>query len=453
VLSVKYKPYPKMKNSGIEWIGEIPEEWKVTKLGYFVNSTQLGTNVVADSDSKSGIFLLKMGNMQFGSFNLNKVEHVNPNEVENFQSLVLKKGDFLFNTRNSADLVGKCGVWTETNLYGIFNNNILRIYFDNRLEPLFVSYFLNSSIGYTLLRQKINQTTNVGAIYYKDLSNVMLFLPLLEEQKQIVEFLDKKTVKIDSKIQKNQKLVTLLQEKRQATINHAVTKGLDPNVPMKDSGIEWIGEIPEFWEQVKLKHISQIRGRVGWKGYTVEDLVDDGALVIGAKHIQDFHLDLSDAEHLSWSKYYESPEIMVKVNDLLLVQRGSLGKAVLIDKDFGPMTINPSMILITKFNEEPKFLWYQFQSNLIQNVVESIKQATAVPMISQENVKEFRLLLPIKSEQQQISDFLDKQTAKIDSLISITQIQIEKLQEFRQSLISAAVTGKIDVRTNHEEVN
>jgi type I restriction enzyme S subunit len=144
---------------------------------------------------------------------------------------------------------------------------------------------------------------------------------------------------------------------------------------------------------------------------------------------------------------------MVKVNDLLLVQRGSLGKAVLIDKDFGPMTINPSMILITKFNEEPKFLWYQFQSNLIQNVVESIKQATAVPMISQENVKEFRLLLPIKSEQQQISDFLDKQTAKIDSLISITQIQIEKLQEFRQSLISAAVTGKIDVRTNHEEVN
>ena len=101
---------------------------------------------------------------------------------------------------------------------------------------------------------------------------------------------------------------------------------------MKDSGIEWIGEIPEFWEQVKLKHISQIRGRVGWKGYTAEDLVDDGALVIGAKHIQDFHLDLSDAEHLSWSKYYESPEIMVKVNDLLLVQRGSLGKAVLIQR-------------------------------------------------------------------------------------------------------------------------
>ena len=223
---------------------------------------------------------------------------------------------------------------------------------------------------------------------------------------------------------------------------------------MKSSDIEWVRQIPQHWKKSKLKFQSDIRGRVGWKGYKKEDLMDSGALVIGAKHIQNSNLFLEDPDYLSWEKYYESPEIMIKKNDILIVQRGSLGKVVLIDNEIGDATINPSIVLLTNLEPYPKFLWYSLQSDLIQIPVKQISQSTAVPMISQENIGNFSILLPKRFEEQKlISDYLDKKLQNLNWLIANIETLIEKLIQIRESFIYSAITGKIrlnnKINTNH----
>lgn len=212
-----------MGDSGVSWIKKIPENWKITRLGNFIKKTILGTNVVAEDDDVHGIFLLKMGNMTFSGFNFSKKEFVDPKKIIGLGMLYLKKNDFLFNTRNSPYLVGKCCVWDNQIDDAIFNNNIMRINFTKEIIPKFLMYFLNSSFGRDLLTLKINQTTNVAAIYYKDLSGLRIIKPPFNEQKTIVSYLDEKNKKINSLISKVELQIKQLQEFRESLISSAVT--------------------------------------------------------------------------------------------------------------------------------------------------------------------------------------------------------------------------------------
>jgi len=223
---------------------------------------------------------------------------------------------------------------------------------------------------------------------------------------------------------------------------------LKPYPEYEDSGIEWIGEIPEGWEVRKLKFISRLFGRIGFRGYTVSDLVEEGkgALTIGGKHIsKNQKLDLSSPEYLSWEKYKESPEIMIEQSNILITQRGTLGKVVLIDKDIGPATINPSMILIKEIKLLSEYLYYFLVSDFSIQEVALINSQTAVPMISQEQADNFHIIFP-RNEQDQtaIASFLDKRTARFDALIEKDKKLIALLKEKRTALINHAVTKGLD---------
>ena len=223
---------------------------------------------------------------------------------------------------------------------------------------------------------------------------------------------------------------------------------LKPYPEYEDSGIEWIGEIPEGWEVRKLKFISRLFGRIGFRGYTVSDLVEEGkgALTIGGKHIsKNQKLDLSSPEYLSWEKYKESPEIMIEQGNILITQRGTLGKVVLIDKDIGPATINPSMILIKEIKLLSEYLYYFLVSDFSIQEVALINSQTAVPMISQEQADNFHIIFP-RNEQDQtaIASFLDKRTARFDALIEKDKKLIALLKEKRTALINHAVTKGLD---------
>jgi len=277
------------------------------------------------------------------------------------------------------------------------------------------------------------------------MSEIPLVLPPHSEQQQIVSFLDTKTSLIDSLIEKTQRKIELLKEKRTSLINEVVTKGLNSNVEMKDSGVEWIGEIPSHWSRKKLGYLVNLQGRIGFKGYKKTDFVDEGegCLVIGGKHIdKNNRINLSDPDYLNWEKYYESPEIMVFKGDLIVSQRGTLGKVLFIEEDYGPLTINPSLVVVNQIKENPKFLWYFLQSDSIMKTIDVLGSVTTIPMLSQEEISNFPITVPPLYEQQQIVEYLDEQTQKIDKTISIQEKRIELLKEYRQSLISEVVTGK-----------
>jgi type I restriction enzyme S subunit len=274
-------------------------------------------------------------------------------------------------------------------------------------------------------------------------------LPGSSEQLAIATFLDHETTKIDALIAEQQRLIELLQEKRQAVISHAVTKGMNPHAPMKDSGVEWLGEVPEHWSTTALKRIVSVSGRIGFRGYTTEDLVPEGegALVLGGANLtSEGRLDLSKQTFISWHKYEESPEIKVSINDLVIGQRGTCGKVVMIDHDIGPATINPSLVLLRRPTVDSEFLCYWLMGDLVQSIFESFLNATAVPMLSQQQIGNVRVIYPPLDEQRAIVSFVTAETAGLDTLTAEAKCAIALLQERRSALISAGVTGLIDVR-------
>ena len=210
----------------------------------------------------------------------------------------------------------------------------------------------------------------------------------------------------------------------------------------KPSGIDWIGDIPSHWTLSKIKFIGEIRGRIGFRGYTTADLVSEGegALTIGGKHISNNVIDLTDPEYISWDKYYESPEIMVSKGDIVIAQRGTLKRTAYISKNIGPATINPSLVLLTNIKINPKYLHSYLCSNAMTEFIDYLNTATAVPMISQNQIENIRIIEPPLAEQEAIAAWLDEKCGEIDAAIAKVDREIELIDELKQSEISRVVT-------------
>lgn len=210
----------------------------------------------------------------------------------------------------------------------------------------------------------------------------------------------------------------------------------------KDSGVEWLGEIPSGWALTHLKFIASIFGRIGFRGYTVDDIVDEdeGAIVLSPSNIKGDKFCLEKKAYLSWKKYFESPEIMVEPSDILLVKTGSIGKSTIIQDVPEPMTVNPQMVLIKKSSLDSRFLAYLLNSSLIKAYIDVSNTGSGMPTMTQENINSFPMLYPPNRLDVKIANFLDYETAKIDTLIEKQQRLIELLTEKRQAVISHAVT-------------
>lgn len=202
-----------------------------------------------------------------------------------------------------------------------------------------------------------------------------------------------------------------------------------------------VGVIPEDWEVKTLGKLACINGRIGFRGYTVKDLVrkGEGAIAIGGKHISKNFLDLSDAEYISWKKYYESPEIMVRKGDIVLAQRGTLGKSALIKSDIGPATINPSLVLINKIKCNNLYLIYNIQSSSVTDYIQQINAQTSIPMISQKQIEGIKIAIA-KSDSEQTA--IATALSNVDSLISALTKKIEKKKAIKQGLMQQFLTGK-----------
>jgi len=313
------------------------------------------------------------------------------------------------------------------------------------LNSIFLEYYLIYFKEYVSLFSSSNTQENLNQ---EKVSNFQIPFPSPQEQTQIVSFLDTKTQKIDELIDKTEKKIELLKEKRISLINHCLTKGLNPNVEMKDSGVEWIGEIPRDWNLISLKHLVSTKITDG--PHETPEFVDEGIPFLSVESVHDNKLDfnrkrgfITEETHKEYSKKCKPQR-----DDIFLVKSGSTtGKSTIVETDEEFNIWSPLCIIRSdKSKVTPRFTFTSLQSFYFRRFVELGWSFGTQPNIGMGVIENIRIIVPPLSEQTQIVKYLDEQTQKIDSTVEKESQRIELLKEYRQSLISEVVTGKVDVR-------
>ena len=398
--------YPEYKESGVEWIGEIPKPWKIKRLKYIadLNMGQSPPSEEYNSDQIGTPFL--QGNADFG------LHHPTPKIYCPTAKKHANPGDILLSVRAP---VGAINIANQE--YGIGRGLCAIRPRTNQFERRYAKYLLE--VVRTELHVIATGST-YEAVTVDEVSNLTCIVPRLSEQIQIANFLDRKTGQIDELIRIKERRIELLQEQRTALINHTVTKGLDPNVEMKPSGVQWIGEIPSNWNLSMLKYTARL---VYGDTLISEDRENGVVPVYGSNGIIDTH---SSANTLS-------PGIIVG-------RKGSLGKIQYSDV---PCFVIDTAYFIDRCtsNVNLRWLYYVLQALKLERFRNSV-----LPGLNRESAEGQYVPLITAQEQTQIANFLDHKTEQIDELISTEHRKIKLLKEYRQSLISEAVTGKIDVR-------
>ena len=267
--------------------------------------------------------------------------------------------------------------------------------------------------------------------------------PPPDEQRAIASFLDRETAKIDALVAKKKRLIELLQEKRVALITHAVTKGLDPDIPMKDSGVDWLGAIPAHWEILALRRRWQI---IDCKHVTVP-FVDQGIPLASVRETQSFELNLSNAKCTTrdWYEMLVEGKRSPQRGDLVYCRNVSVGSAALVNTD-ERFAMGQDVCTIRSAWENQRWLNYYLCSNAMSNQLATILVGSTFDRINVSEIRELITPVPPRQQQDEIAAFLDCEAAKIDALVAKVREAIDRLKELRTALISAAVTGKIDVR-------
>ena len=423
--------YSEYKESGVEWIGELPKHWKVKRLKYIANLNmgQSPPSEEYNSDQIGKPFL--QGNAEFGSYHPTpKIycptakKHANPRDI----LLSVRAPVGAINIANQEYGIGRglCAIHPQT----------------NQLERRYAKYLLE--VVRTELHVVATGST-YEAVTVDEVSNLTCVVPPFSEQIQIANFLDRKTEQIDELIRIKERQIALLQEQRTALVNQVVTKGLDPNVEMKPSGVAWIGEIPKHWTLTRLKYISNIPVTYGLN-IEADRYTTEGIRLIRIT-------DIGEGGSLTQKGVYlpedcVPQEQMLNSYDLLLSRSGAtVGKSYL-HLETGKYT---SAGYLVRFNFDDywtsKFIYYVTLSHFYRNWLEQQIIISTIQNVNGEKYSNFRLPIPLHQEQKQIVDFLDRKTKQIDELIAAEHRKIELLKEYRQSLISEAVTGKIDVRS------
>ena len=437
------KRYSAYKDSGIEWIGEIPEGWGVKRLKYLLKSVESGSresqeqefNDVDKIPSIGGEHISWSGNIEFTD---NKF--VSKKYFLRLKKGKIKTGDVLL-VKDGATIGKTAFVKNEIN--AAINEHVFILRTNNNFKDGLLYYNLVSDFTQDLINLFSRGAAQAG-LPSDFVSNIFLLIPPEPEQTAIATFLDHKTAKIDELIKKNEGLIELLKEKRQAIISHAVTKGLDPNAKMKDSGIDWIGDILEGWGVKKLKYVAEI---VLGKMLQNEDSgKDELKPYMRAQNIQWEIVDITDVKEM-WFSDYEIKKYRVQKGDLLISEGGEVGRTALWNGELEECYIQNS---VHKVTVDKKLANNRYLLNLLKTYgkwgyFESIVNRVSIGHLTREKLKEIKIVCPPKNEQEQIVTYLDKKSSSMDEIIQKIQPQIEKLKEYRQALISNVVTGKVRV--------
>lgn len=442
-MSGRYKTYPEYKDSGAEWLGKVPKDWDVIQIKH-LSPIKRGASPrpIEDKiyfDYEGEYAWTRISDVTASDVYLTKAPQ-RLSELGSSLSVKLEPGSLFLS------IAGSVGKPCITGIKACIHDGF--VYFPElKIPNKFLFYVFAGEQAYKGLGKfgtQLNLNTDtVGSIKIGSSNNIELL--------KIVSFLDYETTKIDTLIEKQQQLIKLLKEKRQAIISHAVTKGLDPDAPMKDSGVEWLGEVPEHWEGPhKMKIVSSLKGRLGLKA---DEYKDEGPYVVSSAHFHYHKINWDICPHVTKERYELDSNIQLAEEDILLMKDGAaLGKIAFVDQLPDKACLNSHLLLFRPFTIEKKasfiskYLFYFMQTSYFQEYITVYATGTTFLGVSQQTIGNYRIMLPPVSEQTKIVNFLDKEMKKINDLQVLQKQTVDLLQERRSALISAAVTGKIDVR-------
>lgn len=394
--------YSKYKESRESWLGEIPEHWEEKKFKHVFSEKKKTTNIE-----------LNCGSISFGKVVYKDDEKVPESTKKSYQ--VLSKGDFLINPLNlNYDLISLRIALSDKDV--VVSSGYIILHENLKLNKEYYKWLLHifDVVYMKTLGSGVRQTLS-----FTHIANCELVFPPLEEQNKMAEFLENKTTKIDQAIGIKQKQIELLKERRQIVIHKAVTRGLNDKVKLKDSGVEWIEEIPEHWDVKRLKYVCILQ-----RGHDLpKEQFKQGVIpVYGSNGIIGFH-------NKSTTK---GPSIIVG-------RSGSAGSVNFVNQDF--WAHNTSLYVKESYGNDWKYLY-----NLLSIIdIKMIANGSAVPTLDRRNVHQVLVAYPEKEEQKQIVKFIETVYTKIANAISLKEKEIEKLKEYKMSLIDGVVTGKVKV--------
>ena len=428
-----------MKDSGIEWIGDIPKEWKVVRAkSVFSQRSTKGntTEILLSATQKQGML---------PQSKLEGVVQTNVNtDLQTFKTV--HRNDFVISLRSFQ------GGFEMSNYEGVCSP-AYQVFF-NRI-PISHQFFwlLFKSYGFI---EKINSLT-VGIregknIQYKDFANMMLAIPSFHEQQKIADYLDKVCGEVDELVALQEKMIEELKAYKQSVITEAVTKDFNPNVPMKDSGIEWIGEIPKHWNVCRIKNVTSNykAGPFGSALITGNLLHEGNILVYMPEHVADSSTIKQNPNNLflQENRREEMSQFFVKTGDIVFPIVGSLGRAIVI-KEYMPEGIINQRLSKFSINrekiDENYFIWLFGKSEFYAKYIEMNCRGSFIVNLTKSIVEDMPLPVPSLLEQQQIASYLDEKCEEIDSLITLKEQKIEELKEYKKSVIYEYVTGKKEV--------
>ena len=430
--------YSQYKDSGVEWIGEIPVGWKFASLKYYFDYTKgsegqkLSSSYIGEHSGSYPVYSGKtVGDGILGFIDEYEFDYSFP---------------LIFTTT-----VGAKSMTTKL-LEGKFSlsQNCLVMIMKRECNPSFIQKFLSYDF---IFRKDLLPTILQPSLRMEDLDQYKIVIPPIQEQQKIANFLDYKTQQVDSLIEKTQQKIELLKEQRTALINQVVTKGLDPDAEMKDSGVEWIGEIPVGWEIIRSKYIGRLYGGITGKsgGDFNNDEHEDNKPFIPFTNIAN-NMFIS-MDHFGQVSIQDGEnQHRVQINDIFFLMSSEghedLGKSSILIDDVEELYLNSFCKGFRIFDENayPIFVNYQLSGYIFKELLSIEGRGFTRINLKQGKIYSLRLLLPPIQEQQEIVEYLDSKTQQLDSQVEKERKRIELLKEYRNALISEVVTGKIDVR-------
>ena len=435
------KRYEAYKNSGLEWMGEIPENWGKTKIKHLftvvAGATPESTNEsfwdgdiawITPADFKTNDHFVEKGRKTI--------------TVEGYNSCattLVPQGSIIFSKRApiGSVVIAKAPLCTNQGCLSCVPNPGVSSDFYYYAMSVFTDAFEMKGSG-----------TTFKEISAFDFSDFPMPCPSLKEQETIAAYLDHKVGQIDKSISEIDSQIDSLKAYRQSIISEAVTKGLDKNVKMKDSSIEWIGEIPEGWNVIPMKHYFYMKGRIGWQGLKADEFMEEGPYIVTGTDFKNGRVNWNTCYHITEERYQEAPEIHVHKGDVLITKDGTIGKLAYIDEKPEKVSLNSHLLILrpTKDVIDNYFVFWSLQSSAFKDYSGLASSGSTMASLSQEKIGAYLMALPPVDEQYVIAKYLENKTAQIDVAINALDAQKIDLKALKQAVISEAVTGKIDVR-------
>lgn len=439
----------KTKDSGLEWVGSIPANWNVTRLKWSVLGCQNGI-WGSDPDGISDLTVVRVAD--FDRFE-RRVSLSHPTKravrASDREGRLLKKGDLLMEKSGGGEKqpVGMIVIFDHDE-EAVCSNFVAKMTAAEGYYPEYLNFLHQAFYDTSLHIKSVKQSTGIQNLDSNSYLDECAPFPPFDEQVLIAKWLIKTNSQIDTLIAKKTRFIELLKEKRQAVITKAVTKGLDDSVEMKDSGVEWIGTVPKTWRVTKLGYLTTKigSGKTPSGGATV--YLDHGVLFLRSQNVYDDGLRLDDVVHISEETHDEMANSAVAPNDVLLnITGASIGRSSLVPGEFPRANVNQHVCIVRCPNKDlAEFVHLFLCSNAAKGQIDSFQTGAGREGLNFEQLANFKLALPPLMKIAQITAAIKEAVSRLDALMEKTERSIDLLKEKRSALITAAVTGKIDVR-------